>query len=398
MNYKTTGQIKALDAQNHMGAYSRFSAALTSGKGATAFDPEGKKYIDFGSGIGVNSLGYADEGWVTAVSEQAARIQHTSNLYYNQPQAELSAKLCGLTGYNKVFLCNSGAEANECAIKLARKYSCDRYGAERNQIITLRNSFHGRTVTTLSATGQDDMHDFFFPFTGCFAYAQAGSLEELKSLSGKNTCAVMMELIQGEGGVRPMEEEYVRNAAAFCKEQDILLIVDEVQTGVGRTGKLFAYEHYGIRPDIVTAAKGLGGGLPIGACLCSEKLAKVIGPGQHGTTFGGNPVVCAGALYVLGRITEPGFLEEVEKKGEYLRSHIAALPQIREVRGRGMMLGAVLEKGESKAIAAQCVENGLLILTAKTLLRMLPPLTITKPEIDEGLEILGWALSNAEKE
>lgn len=392
MNHKTTEEIMALDRQNHMGAYGRFPAALTSGKGAAAFDPEGKRYIDFGSGIGVNSLGYADEGWVQAVSGQAARIQHTSNLYYNQPQAELSEMLCGLTDYSKAFLCNSGAEANECAIKLARKYSFEHYGEGRNQIITLRNSFHGRTVTTLSATGQDSMHDFFFPFTGGFAYAEAGSLEELKGLAGKSTCAVMMELIQGEGGVRPLEAEYVREAAALCKEQDILLIVDEVQTGIGRTGRLFAYEHYSIRPDIVTAAKGLGGGLPIGACLCNEKLSEVIGPGQHGTTFGGNPVVCAGALYVLGRVTAPGFLEEVEEKGEYLRSRVAALPQVREVRGRGMMLGAVLEEGEAKTIAARCVENGLLILTAKTLLRMLPPLTITKAEIDEGLGILSRVL------
>lgn len=384
----TFEEIKAKEQQYMMHTYGRFPTALVSGKGATAVDAEGKEYIDFTSGIGVNSLGYCDEGWVKAVSGQAASIQHISNLYYSPLQVEVSEKLCQLTGMEKVFLCNSGAEANECAIKIARKYSFDRYGTGRQKILTLVNSFHGRTVTTLAATGQDVFHNFFFPFTEGFDYVIANDTNDFKKHLTDDVCAVFIELIQGEGGVMPLEEDFVRTIKECCIEKDILLMIDEVQTGVSRTGTFYCYEQYGLHPDVVTSAKGLGGGLPIGACLCSKKLADVMTPGTHGTTFGGNPVACAGAKEVLSRVTTDTFLKEVCRKGDYIREKLSSMPNVKEVRGKGMMIGIVTEKDNAKEIAAKCVEKGLLILTAKNLLRLLPPLKISDEEIDKGLVIL----------
>lgn len=371
-----------------MHTYGRYDVALKSGKGAVAYDENGKKYIDVSSGIGVNSLGYCNDGWVEAVTKQAGTIQHMSNYFYSEQASNLAEKLCTLTGMSKVCFGNSGAEANECAIKIARKYSFDKYGEGRNGIITLKNSFHGRTVTTLSATGQDVFHNYFFPFTEGFSYVEAGDINALKNTVNKNTCAVMLELIQGEGGVNILDKDYVQSLVKFCNENDIIVIVDEVQTGVGRTGKLFAFENYEILPDLVTVAKGLGGGLPIGLCMCADKLKDVMSPSTHGTTFGANPVVCAGANYVLDKITADGFLDEVNKKGAYIEEKVSKLENVKNVRRMGLMIGIELESGNAHDIAVKCVENGLLIITAKDLLRMLPPLVITYEEIDEALNIL----------
>ena len=384
----TFEEIRNDEQQYMMHAYGRFQTALVSGKGAIAKDVDGKEYVDFTSGIGVNCLGYCDDGWVKAVSEQAATLQHISNLYYSPLQTEVSKKLCELTGFSKVFLCNSGAEANECAIKIARKYSFDKYGKGRQKIVTLVNSFHGRTVTTLAATGQDVFHNFFFPFTEGFEYAEANNIDSVKNCIDNEVCAVFIELIQGEGGVMPLDKEFVNEIAEICKEKDILLMVDEVQTGISRTGAFYCYQNYGIQPDVITSAKGLGGGLPMGACLCVEKLADVLSAGTHGTTFGGNPIACAGAKEVLSRVTTEDFLKEVNAKGEYIREKLQSIGNVKEVRGMGLMIGIVTEKDNAKEIAKKCVENGLLILTAKNLLRMLPPLNITYEEIDRGLSIL----------
>lgn len=379
---------KEKDLKYIMHTYGRYDVALKSGKGAVAYDENGKKYIDVSSGIGVNSLGYCNDGWVDAVTKQAGTIQHMSNYFYSEQASNLAEKLCTLTGLSKVCFGNSGAEANECAIKIARKYSFDKYGEGRNGIITLKNSFHGRTVTTLSATGQDVFHNYFFPFTEGFSYVEAGDVNALKNAVNKNTCAVMLELIQGEGGVNILDKDYVQSLVKFCNENDILVIVDEVQTGIGRTGKLFAFENYKILPDLVTVAKGLGGGLPIGLCMCGDKLKDVMSPSTHGTTFGANPVVCAGANYVLDTITADGFLDEVNKKGAYIEEKVSKLENVKNVRRMGLMIGIELESGNAHDIAVKCVENGLLIITAKDLLRMLPPLVITYEEIDEALNIL----------
>lgn len=379
---------KEKDLKYIMHTYGRYDVALKSGKGAVAYDENGKKYIDVSSGIGVNSLGYCNDGWVQAVTKQAGTIQHMSNYFYSEQSSNLAEKLCTLTGMSKVCFGNSGAEANECAIKIARKYSFDKYGEGRNGIITLKNSFHGRTVTTLSATGQDVFHNYFFPFTEGFTYVDAGEMNALKNAVNKNTCAVMLELIQGEGGVNILDKDYVQSLVKFCNENDIIVIVDEVQTGIGRTGKLFAFENYEILPDLVTVAKGLGGGLPIGLCMCGDKLKDVMSPSTHGTTFGANPVVCAGANYVLDTITADGFLDEVNKKGAYIEEKVSKLENVKNVRRMGLMIGIELESGNAHDIAVKCVENGLLIITAKDLLRMLPPLVITYEEIDEALNIL----------
>ncbi len=384
----TFEEIRNDEQQYMMHAYGRFQTALVSGKGAVAKDVDGKEYVDFTSGIGVNCLGYCDDGWVKAVSEQVATLQHISNLYYSPLQTEVSKKLCALTGFDKVFLCNSGAEANECAIKIARKYSFDKYGKGRQKIVTLVNSFHGRTVTTLAATGQDVFHNFFFPFTEGFEYAEANNIDSVKKCIDNEVCAVFIELIQGEGGVMPLDKEFVNEIEKICKEKDILLMIDEVQTGISRTGAFYCYQNYGIQPDVITSAKGLAGGLPMGACLCVEKLADVLGAGTHGTTFGGNPIACAGAKEVLSRVATEDFLKEVNAKGEYIREKLQTMANVSEVRGMGMMIGIVTEKDNAKEIAKKCVENGLLILTAKNLLRLLPPLNITYEEIDRGLNIL----------
>ena len=372
----TSEEIKKLDEESFMPTYGRFDAVLCSGKNATGVGCDGKEYIDFGSGIGVNSLGWADKGWVNAVSKQAATLQHTSNLYYNPASAVFASELLRVSGYGAVFLGNSGAEANECAIKLARKYSVEKYGKDRCEILTLQNSFHGRTVTTLAATGQDVFHNYFFPFTEGFAYAEP-NMESVREHLTEHTCAVMIEFIQGEGGVLPLDPQFVTELAALCKEKNLLLLADEVQTGVGRTGTFYCCEQYGVRPDVLTSAKGLGGGLPIGACLCTKELGDVMGRSAHGSTFGANPVVCAGALEVIRRVSQPAFLDEVKEKGACLRERLEKMKGVAQVRGMGMMLGVVPEKGTSAALAAACVENGLLILTAKSLLRLLPPLTIT---------------------
>lgn len=391
----TSEEIKKLDEESFMPTYGRFDAVLCSGKNATGVGCDGKEYIDFGSGIGVNSLGWADEGWVNAVSKQAATLQHTSNLYYNPASAVFASELLRVSGYGAVFLGNSGAEANECAIKLARKYSVEKYGKDRCEILTLQNSFHGRTVTTLAATGQDVFHNYFFPFTEGFAYAEP-NMESVREHLTEHTCAVMIEFIQGEGGVLPLDPQFVTELAALCKEKNLLLLADEVQTGVGRTGTFYCCEQYGVRPDVLTSAKGLGGGLPIGACLCTKELGDVMGRSAHGSTFGANPVVCAGALEVIRRVSQPAFLDEVKEKGAYLRERLEKMKGVAQVRGMGMMLGVVPEKGTSSALAAACVENGLLILTAKSLLRLLPPLTITREEMDKGLAILEKVLAAAE--
>lgn len=383
---------KEKDLKYIMHTYGRYDVALKSGKGAIAYDENGKKYIDVSSGIGVNSLGYCNDGWVEAVAKQAGTIQHMSNYFYSEQSSNLAEKLCTLTGLSKVCFGNSGAEANECAIKIARKYSFDKYGEGRNEIITLKNSFHGRTVTTLSATGQDVFHNYFFPFTEGFSYVEAGDMNAVKNTANKNTCAVMLELIQGEGGVNILDTSYVQSLVKFCNENDILVIVDEVQTGVGRTGKLFAFENYEILPDLVTVAKGIGGGLPIGLCMCGEKLKDVMSPSTHGTTFGANPVVCAGANYVLDTITADGFLDEVNKKGAYIEEKVSKFKNVKNVRRMGLMIGIELESVNAHDIAVKCVENGLLIITAKDLLRMLPPLVITYDEIDEALKILETTL------
>ena len=378
---------KEKDLKYIMHTYGRYDVTLKSGKGVTAYDEDGKKYIDVSSGIGVNSLGYCDDGWVNAVSAQAGTIQHMSNYYYCDQAADLAEKLCTLSGLSKVCFGNSGAEANECAIKIARKYSFDKYGEGRNEIITLCDSFHGRTVTTLSATGQDVFHNYFFPFTGGFKFAAANDISALKEAVTDKTCAVMLEVIQGEGGVNILDKDYVKELAAFCNERDILVICDEVQTGIGRTGKLYAFQNYDILPDLVTSAKGLGGGLPIGVCLCSEKLKDVMGPSSHGSTFGANPVVCAGANYVIDKIADEKFLNDVEKKGAYLEDKLRKIEQVKNVRRMGLMVGIEID-GDAHDAALKCVENGLLIITAKNLLRMLPPLVITQEEIDEAVKIL----------
>ncbi len=381
------------DRASIVNTYARFDVCLERGRNATATDVEGKSYIDFGSGIGVNSLGYCDEGWTEAVIGQLRKLQHCSNLYYSLPDIALAEKLCSLTGYRKVFFANSGAEANECAIKTARKRSFDRYGEGRNRIVSLVNSFHGRTVTTLSATGQDSFHQYFFPFTEGFIFANANDIDDLISKLDDTVCGVMMELIQGEGGVMPLEPSFVAAVQALCRENDLALIIDEVQTGIGRSGRLLACEHYGIRPDLVTLAKGLGGGLPIGAVLMNETYADVMGAGAHGSTFGGNPVVCAGGVEVLNRIANETFLNAVTEKGAYIREKLTAIEEVEGVDGLGLMLGIRLKTKKAAEVAKACVENGLLILTAKSKLRLLPPLTITKEEIDRGLAILAGVLN-----
>lgn len=375
-----------------MPTYAHFDLALKSGSGATITDFENKQIIDFTSGIGVVSIGFGDEDWANAVANQAKNLSHTSNLYYNEPVALLAKELCTRSGFEKAFFCNSGAEANECAIKLARKYSFDKYGKNRFNIISLKNSFHGRTMATVTATGQDDFHNFFFPFNDGFKYAQANDIDAVLELAKNgDVCAVIVELVQGEGGVRPLDRDYVKALSKACRDLDILLIADEVQTGIGRTGSLFAYEQYDIMPDIITSAKGLGNGLPIGACLCKDFLGDVLTAGTHGTTFGGNPIACAGALEVLKKV-DSSLMDEVCKKGDYIKSSLKNIEEIEEIRGLGLMLGIKLKSLDAREVAKECAKNGLMILTAKTLLRMLPPLTISYDEIDRGIEILKKAL------
>ncbi|MFV0504541.1 MAG: aspartate aminotransferase family protein [Lachnospirales bacterium] len=378
--------LKDKDKRYISNTYKRFDVEIEKGKNATCFDFSGKEYIDFTSGIGVNSLGFANEKINNAIVQQINKISHISNLYYTEPCIKLSEKLCEISKMDKVFFANSGAEANEGAIKAARKYSFDKYGADRNEIITLNKSFHGRTMATLSATGQDYFHNYFHPFLEGFLYADADIKSISKKISSK-TCAVMIEMIQGEGGVLPVDNTFVKELESLCNELDILLIIDEVQTGIGRTGKFFAHEYAQIKPDIVTVAKGLGGGLPIGAILFNEKVGGVFTYGNHGSTFGGNPVVCASALVVVDEIADEGFLNEVIKKGEHIEKKLLDLPHIKNVFYKGLMFGIEIDI-EAIDVVNKAIENGLLLLTAKSKLRFLPPLTISYEELNKGLEIL----------
>ena len=376
-----------------MQTYDRLPLVMVSGSGRTCTDEDGKRYLDFGSGIGTNSLGYCDPAWADAVCAQVRSMQHTSNYYYTKVQADFAERLCQITGYKRVFFGNSGAEANECAIKLARKYSFDKYGAGRNVIITLRNSFHGRTMATLSATGQDCFHNYFFPFPEGFVYAEANDIDDLLKKMHNNVCAVMLEYIQGEGGVVPLDSKYVDQLYDFCAKRDILVIADEVQTGVGRTGTFLAGEQYAKKADITTLAKGLGGGLPIGACLANGKCADVLTKGMHGSTFGGNPVVCAGGLAVLEQVAKPDFLAQVLAKGAHIRAALRDCEEVTEITGLGLMLGLTLKTKQAADVKQAAFQRGLLVLTAKDKVRLLPPLNITIGELDSGLAILKECLS-----
>ena len=378
---------KELDNEYIAHSYGRFDVCLTKGKGSTLYDEQGKKYIDFGSGIGVSAFGICDDEWVNAVSEQLNKVQHTSNLYYTEPCAVLAKMLCEKTGMKRVFFANSGAEANEGAIKFARKYSFDKYGEGRSTIITLIDSFHGRTITTLAATGQDMFHTTFGPFTPGFKYCPANDSEALKQMITDDVCAVMFECIQGEGGVNILTPEFVSAIKDIAEKNDILMIVDEVQTGNGRTGKYFAYENYGIKPDIVSTAKGLAGGLPMGAVLFGEKLKDAVTPGSHGSTFGGNPIAAAGAISIVKRLDDE-FLADVSRKGNYIKQNLLSIKGVKSVDSMGLMLGISTDK-DAGEIAKSCLENGLLVLTAhKNKVRLLPALNISYDEIDEGLKIL----------
>ena len=371
-----------------MPSYGRYDLVLDSGSGRQAVDENGKEYIDFGSGIGTNSLGYCNENWVRAICDQAHKIQHTSNYYYTKVQADFAKALCETAGYTDMFFGNSGAEANECAIKIARKYSFDKYGKGRSNIITLVNSFHGRTLCTLSATGQDVFHNYFFPFVEGFVNVEANNIEDLHAKLDDTVCAVMFEYIQGEGGVMALQQEFVDEIYRLCAEKDVLTIADEVQTGVGRTGKFLAGDNFGKKADLTTLAKGLAGSVPIGVCLSGEKCANVLTAGTHGSTFGGNPISCAGGLAVLETVNKPGFLDEVARKGAYIREKLLTSPEVASVSGMGLMIGIELKNKKAGDVVKAALDKGLLLLTAKTKIRLLPPLTITYEEIDKGLEIL----------
>ena len=378
------------DKEYVAGTYARFPVAFKEGKGCRLYDYDDKEYVDFGSGIAVDIFGVNDGEWKSAVIEQLNKVQHTSNLFYTEPQARLARLMCEKTGAKKVFFGNSGAEANECAIKAARKYGELKHGAARKEIITLKNSFHGRTIATLAATGQEEFHKYYGPFPAGFVYADP-TLEGVESCITEDTCAVMIECIQGESGVNVLDKSFVQGLGKLCRERDILLICDEVQTGNGRTGYMYAYQAYGISPDIVTTAKGLGGGLPIGACMLFDKCKAVFGFGDHGSTFGGNPVVCAGACSVIGRIDEK-LLSDVRKKGEYLMSELKKIDGVEEVTGMGLMIGIKTEKPAAE-IAKKCISKGLLVLTAHSKVRLLPPLIIGKAEIDFAIKILSEVIS-----
>lgn len=368
--------------------YARFPVELVSGKGAILKDSSGKEYIDLGSGIAVNIFGVADDEWQKAVTHQLSVLPHTSNLYYSEPCSTLAELLCERTGMKKVFFSNSGAEANECAIKVARKYAFDKYGDESHStIITLKNSFHGRTIATLKATGQDVFHTDFGPFPEGFVYAEANNFDDVKKFADTDKCiAVMMELVQGEGGVCKLDEAFVKSVAELVKEKDMLLIIDEVQTGNGRTGELYAYMHYGIQPDVVTTAKGLGGGLPIGATMLGEKAENVLTFGSHGSTFGGNPVSCAGACNIIKRIDDK-LLSEVKEKSAYIFSELEGAKGVKSVSGLGLMIGVETDK-PAKEIANACIEKGVLVLTAKTKVRLLPSLNIDWDDLKKAIQIL----------
>ena len=379
--------IVSFDKEYVAGTYGRFPVEIVSGKGSRMYGIDGKEYIDMTSGIGVNAFGACDPEWVAAVSAQAATLQHTSNLYYTQPCALLAKALCEKTGMSKVFFGNSGAEANECAIKVARKYSAQKKGDECYTIVTLENSFHGRTLTTLAATGQEHYHELFRPLTPGFVHAVANDCEGLKKLVSEHSIAgIMLECVQGEGGVVPLTKEFVQTAAQLCSQNDIPLMIDEVQTGNGRTGKLYAYMNYGIQPDIVSTAKGLGGGLPIGATLMSEKVQNVLVAGDHGSTYGGNPVCAAGALSIINRLDD-AFLAQVQAKSDYVFKALENAPGVEAVTGLGLMIGIKTQK-PAKDVVSACMEKGVLVLTAKDKVRLLPPLSIPMEDLEKAVQII----------
>jgi len=378
---------KELDKTYVAGTYKRFPIEIVSGKGSVVIDPSGKEYIDMGSGIGVTSFGIADETWQKAIIGQISKVQHMSNLYYTQPCVELAKLLCEKTGMSKVFFSNSGAEANECAIKVGRKYASDKYGASRHTIITLENSFHGRTLTTLAATGQDHYHELFQPLTPGFVSVPANNIQALeKAIKDTNPAAVMIECIQGEGGVLPLEASYIKAVRKITEENDIIMIVDEVQTGNGRTGELYSYMNFGIKPDVVSTAKGLAGGLPLGATLISDKCKDVLGFGDHGSTFGGNPVSCAAAVSILKRIDDK-LLSQVKEKSAYIFDSLKNAPGVESVSGLGLMIGIKPVKSASDVVA-KCMENGVLCLTAKDKVRLLPALNIPMDVLKKAVEVI----------
>ena len=379
--------LQQIDKQYVAGTYNRFPVEIVSGKGSLVYDENGREYIDMGSGIGVTAFGIADEEWVAAAAAQLAKVQHMSNLYYTEPCALLARELCTRTGMAKVFFANSGAEANECLIKVARKYAAEKKGPEFSTIVTLKNSFHGRTLTTLSATGQEHYHELFQPLTPGFVHGEAGDLEGIKALAKQEkAAAILIECVQGEGGVIAMEQDFVKGLAAFCKEEDILFMVDEVQTGNGRTGQLYAYMNYGVQPDAVSTAKGLGGGLPLGAALMSQKVEDVLGFGDHGSTFGGNPVCCAGALSILKRIDDK-LLAEVRRKAEYIREQLEGAKGITGITGMGLMVGIKTEKPAGEVLKA-LMEKGVLCLTAKDKVRLLPALNIPMDVLERAVNAI----------
>ena len=379
--------IQKIDREYVAGTYNRFPVEIVSGKGSLVWDDTGKEYVDMGSGIGVTSFGIADEVWQAAITEQIGKVQHMSNLYYTQPCANLARMLCEKTGMKKVFFSNSGAEANECAIKAARKYAFDKYGEERHVIVTLNNSFHGRTLTTLAATGQDHYHELFQPLTPGFVSVDTGDLDAVAALAEQKIVAgVLVECIQGEGGVLPVDPGFLTGLEALCQKEDIVLMVDEVQTGNGRTGQLYAYMNYGLHPDVVSTAKGLAGGLPLGATLLGEKVQNVLGFGDHGSTFGGNPVSCAAALSILGRIDD-ALLAEVRKKSEYLFETFADCEGIQQVSGMGLMIGLKTTKPAGEVVKT-CMERGVLCLTAKDKVRLLPALNIPMEVLEKAAAVI----------
>lgn len=379
--------IMDMDKAYVAGTYKRFPVEIVSGKGSHAVDSQGKTYVDMGSGIGVTAFGYGDEAWKAAVCAQLDKVQHTSNLYYNEPCARLAKLLCEKTGMKKVFFANSGAEANECAIKAARKYSAEKKGADCYTIVTLQNSFHGRTLTTLAATGQDHFHELYQPLTPGFVHVPANDIQALKDCVAKvKVAGILMEVVQGEGGVLPLTAEYLAAANKLAHEQDIPLMMDEVQIGNGRSGKLYGYMNFDVQPDIVSTAKGLGGGLPIGACLLGEKVQNVLGFGDHGSTYGGNPVCCAGGVSIIGRLTDD-FLAEVQKKSAYVFEALTGAPGIESVTGLGLMIG-VKPVAPAAEVVKKCMERGVLCLTAKNKVRLLPALNIPMEDLQFAVETI----------
>lgn len=379
--------LQQQDKEYIAGTYARFPLTIEGGKGSVVWDDAGKIYTDLSSGIAVNTFGIADDEWIKAITEQASKIQHMSNLYYTEPCVKLAQMLCDRTGMKKVFFSNSGAEANECAIKAARKYAAEKHGADCYNIVTLKNSFHGRTITTLAATGQDVFHKDFLPLTEGFIYVEPNDIEKIEKVLFENRCAaVMLEVVQGEGGVMPLDKDYLQSLEKICRERDILLICDEVQTGNGRSGKLYSYMNYGIFPDIVSTAKGLAGGLPLGATLFSEKTKDVLTPGSHGSTFGGNPICCAGAINILSRLDEKT-LAGVRKRSEYIFSELSGVPGIKEVTGLGLMIGIKTERDASEVINA-CIKKGVLVIKAKDKVRLLPALNIPMELLEQAVGVI----------